>query len=246
MTEKSLPDEARRAELRANVEAVREKIENAKKAAGREDDVTLLLATKTVCPADINYVIRECGIRCIGENRVQELAAKYDALELEGVSVHFIGTLQKNKVRQIVDKVDMIESVDSLPLAAEIEKQCARLGRTMDVLIEINIGEEEQKSGVSPAEIDALVTGVLAMPHLKLRGFMTVGPVCAEKEEYEKFFTKTYQIYLDNLPRLLHNSNRSILSMGMSDSYEIAVGCHSDLVRVGSAVFGKRLYPKKQ
>ncbi len=245
MTEKQYPDAGRQKELRENVAAVRERIRAAAEAIGREEEVTLLLATKTVPPEDINFVIRECGIRHIGENRVQELTAKYGALEKDGVSIHFIGTLQKNKVRQIVDKVDMIESVDSVPLAREIDRQCAKIGKVMDVLIEVNIGEEEQKSGVSPEGLGDLIGAVNAMPNLNLRGLMTIGPVCAENEEYRKIFSKTYQIFLDISGELLHNSNRSILSMGMSDSYEIAVGCRSDLVRVGSAVFGKRHYPEK-
>ena len=247
MTEKQFPDAARQKELRENVNAVRSRIRAAAEAIGREEgEVTLLLATKTVSPEDINYVIRECGIRCIGENRVQELVSKYDALEKDGVSIHFIGTLQKNKVRQIVDKVDMIESVDSASLAQEIDRRCAQIGKVMDVLIEVNIGEEEQKSGVKPEELGALIRAVNGMPNLNLRGLMTIGPVCAENEEYRKIFSKTYQIFLDISGELLHNSNRSILSMGMSDSYEIAVGCRSDLVRVGSAVFGKRHYPEKK
>ena len=245
MTEKRLPDAERQKELRDRVKAVREKIAAAAKEIGREEEVTLLLATKTVSPEDINFVIRECGIRHIGENRVQELAAKYDALEREDVSIHFIGTLQKNKVRQIVDKVDMIESVDSVALAREIDRRCGMIGKVMDVLIEVNIGEETQKSGVSPDDLRELISEIQTLPHLNLRGIMTIGPVCAEKEEYRKFFSKTYQIFLDISGDLLHNNSRSILSMGMSDSYEIAVRCHSDLVRVGSAIFGKRHYPEK-
>ena len=220
----------------ARVKACVEQYENAR----------LMAVVKTRTDEEIEFAVKGCGIPLVGENRVQELLSHYETLRQCGAEIHLIGTLQKNKVKYICDKVDMIESVDSVSLAREIDRRCAKIGRVMDVLIEVNIGEEAQKSGVSPEGLEELIGVVNAMPNLNLRGLMTIGPVCAEKEEYRKIFSKTYQIFLDISGELLHNSNRSILSMGMSDSYEIAVGCHSDLVRVGSAVFGKRHYPEKK
>ena len=181
-----------------NVSEVRERIEKAKARAGREDDnVMLLAAVKYAEPEEIEYLYHHAGVRQVGENRVQQLLSHIEAIDCEGLEFHFIGTLQTNKVKYIIDKVSMIHSVDSVKLAAEIDRQAKKHGLIMDVLIEINSGEEESKSGVLPEELDALCDAVLGFENINLRGFMTMAPKCEKKEEYLKYFQQTYQQVLD-------------------------------------------------
>jgi len=211
--------------------------------------VTLLAATKTIPPDVINYAVNELGIRDIGENRVQELLDKYDAIQMEAsddsannLNIHFIGALQTNKVKYIVDKVSMIHSLDSYKLAEEIEKQAAKINRIIDVLIEVNIGEEPNKSGVLPDYdiIVKFVSSLEAFSHVNVRGMMTMAPICQNNSEYVKYFKKTYKIFIDIFNKKFHNIDIPILSMGMSDSYIPAIECGSNMIRVGTALFGKR------
>ena len=223
-----------------NVSEVRERIEKAKARAGREDDnVMLLAAVKYAEPEEIEYLYHHAGVRQVGENRVQQLLSHIEAIDCEGLEFHFIGTLQTNKVKYIIDKVSMIHSVDSVRLAAEIDRQAKKHGLTMDVLIEINSGEEESKSGVLPDELDALCDAVLGFENINLRGFMTMAPKCEKKEEYLKYFQQTYQQVLDIWAKKMHNISRPIISMGMSDSFEEAILSGSDIVRVGRRLFVK-------
>ncbi|MBO5274848.1 MAG: YggS family pyridoxal phosphate-dependent enzyme [Clostridia bacterium] len=209
---------------------------------GANRQVTLLAATKTVPPEVINYAIDSLGITDIGENRVQELLDKYDALHLDNARLHFIGSLQTNKVKYIVDKVCMIHSVDSEKLALEIDRQARKHDIIMDVLIEVNIGREENKGGVMPEDVETLADKINELDGLRLCGMMTIAPKCGEKSEYFKYFDKTYQIFIDILQKKLHNINIPVLSMGMSDSYEEAIACGSNMIRVGSSIFGARSY----
>ncbi len=227
-------------EIAANVEEIRKKMQTSLGGANRQ--VTLLAATKTVPPEVINYAIDSLGITDIGENRVQELLDKYDALHLDNARLHFIGSLQTNKVKYIVDKVCMIHSVDSEKLALEIDRQARKHGIIMDVLIEVNIGREENKGGVMPEDVEALADKINELDGLRLCGMMTIAPKCGEKSEYFKYFDKTYQIFIDILQKKLHNINIPVLSMGMSDSYEEAIACGSNMIRVGSSIFGARSY----
>ena len=226
--------------IRENIEQIRRGIEEAKKRAGRQGAVTLLAATKTVPPEKINYAIQECGLTDIGENRVQELLSKYDALEKENVKIHFIGSLQTNKVKYIIDKVTMIHSLDSVPLAKEIDRQAKKHGLKMDVLVEVNIGREENKGGILPEDILEFLDKISLFDSICVRGIMTIAPHCEKKEEYFKYFAETYKIFIDISEKKPHNIDMSILSMGMSESYIPAVECGSTLVRVGSAIFGAR------
>ena len=235
MTEKSLTDEYK-SSLRANFKNVRDNIE---RAGGK--DVILLAATKTLSAEIINYAIDELGLTYIGENRVQELLAKYDELHKDRLHVHFIGRLQKNKVKYIVDKVEMIESVDSLELAETIDRQCAKIGKVMDVLVEVNIGNEESKGGVPKSSAAEFIEKLDSLKNIRVRGLMVIPPI-GSSAEYEKYFKETYKLYIDIFGERIHNNNEYILSMGMSDSYVEAVRCGSGLVRVGSALFGKREY----
>ena len=232
-------------EILNNIQSLRQKIREAERAAGRpEGQVQLLAATKTVSAEDINFAIREGGLTDIGENRVQELLSKYDALDKEGVRIHFIGTLQTNKVKYIVDKVDLIHSVDSLKLAKEIDRRARAIGKVQDVLLEYNSGGEANKSGFSEEDLIRDLPEIAALPNVRVCGIMTIAPKCKENTEYCKFFHKTYQIFIDILQKNTHNSNVSVLSMGMSDSFESAIACGATVVRVGSAIFGARSYPE--
>jgi len=188
--------------------------------------------------------VNQGGITDIGENRVQELLAKYDRLDREKMRIHFIGTLQTNKVKYIIDKVDMIHSVDSLKLAKEIDRRAAAIGKIQDILLEYNSGDEENKSGFSEEELYCSLPEIAKLPHVRLCGVMTIAPKCRCDEDYCKFFAKTYQIFIDISQKKLHNGSVSVLSMGMSDSYVAAINTGATVVRVGSKIFGARIYPE--
>ena len=218
-----------------NLAAIRARIDAARdRSGGRE--VTLLAAVKYTDTEHINY-LHSLGVNDIGENRVQQLLEHWEALDRENLRVHFIGTLQKNKVKYIIDKVSMIHSLDSLSLAQEIEKQAAKHGIVMDVLVEINSGMEENKSGILPDEAAAFCESLGQFSHLNLRGFMTMAPKCEKNEEYRKYFCKTSQLCLDIWQKTLHNIDRPILSMGMSNSFSVAIEEGATMVRVGRALF---------
>lgn len=200
-------------------------------------DVTLLAAIKYTDAEHVNYLHRVLGVNDVGENRVQQLLEHWETLDREGLRFHFIGTLQTNKVKYIIDKVCMIHSLDSLALAREIEKQAAKHDKVMDVLVEINSGEEASKSGLAPADVEAFCEELSAFPHLRLRGFMTMAPRCEKKEDYRKFFRETSRLCLDIWQKKLHNIGRPLLSMGMSESFEPAIEEGADVVRIGRALF---------
>lgn len=219
-----------------NVEEIRARVRAAQERSGKSD-VTLVAAIKYTDAEHVNYLHRTLGVHDVGENRVQQLLERWDALDREGLRVHFIGTLQSNKVKYIIDKVCMIHSLDSLSLAAEIEKQAAKRDIVMDVLVEVNSGREENKSGIAPDRVAEFCESLAQFPHVNLRGFMTMAPKCEKKEEYRKYFQETSQLCLDIWQKKLHNIGRPILSMGMSDSFEVAIEEGADIVRVGRALF---------
>lgn len=226
--------------LEHNLASVRERIREAAEESGRApDDVLLIAAVKYAEPEELAYLCGELGVRDIGENRVQQLLAHCEEVDLQNVNLHFIGTLQTNKVKYIIDKVSMIHSLDSLKLAAEIDRQAKKHGRVMDVLVEVNSGEEENKSGLFPSEVEAFCLSLGQFSNLRHRGFMTMAPKCEKKEDYCKFFSQTYEQVLDIWTKKLHNIDRPILSMGMSESFEEAIACGSDMVRVGRCLFAK-------
>ncbi len=226
--------------LKKNLQCVKDTIKNTVSKVSTNKDVTLLLATKTV-PADvINYVTQELGVSYIGENKVQELLDKYEKLNLDGVELHFIGKLQTNKVKYIIDKVDMIHSLDSLKLAKEIDSRAKKIGKVMKVLVEINSGREENKSGILPEDVPSFLENLTQFENILVKGFMTIAPVCVEKEDIRKYFQETYSFFIDNLGNKHHNIDVELLSMGMTDSYTVAIEEGSNLVRIGSAVFGSR------
>ena len=226
--------------IRRNAEEIKKKICAAAEACGRDAEAIDIVAAVKYADADeVNYLHTACGINNIGENRVQQLLERYDSLDREGLTIHFIGTLQTNKVKYIVDKVDMIHSLDSERLAAEINSRCARIGKRMDVLCEVNSGREENKGGILPEDVEAFCLSLGKYENLRLRGFMTMAPVCEKKEDYRKFFSETVELVLDIWHKKLDNIERPIISMGMSDSYEEAIASGSTAVRIGRGFFVK-------
>lgn len=224
-----------------NYAEIKEKIARAAAVSGRKsEDIILLAATKTVAAERINYAIEQ-GITYIGENRVQELLSKDDEVD-SSAHRHFIGHLQTNKVKDIVDRVEMIESVDSLHLAEKIGAECKKRGKTMDVLLEINIGNEESKSGFTPEGIYEVIDDLLQIEGISVRGIMSIPPVFTDRETGRKFFTRLYDIFVDISHKKLDNSNRLYLSMGMSSDYDLAIECGANIVRIGTGLFGDRNY----
>lgn len=199
----------------------------------------LLAATKTV-PAEVINAAAGMGLTLIGENRVQELLEKYDALDKSALEIHFIGSLQRNKVKYIADKVSMIHSLDSLPLAREIDRQCAKHGRIMDVLIEVNIAREESKGGVDPDGVGGLYAQIKDLEHVRVRGLMTMAPAGAGEDGWRRYFAEARLLFDGFCARCIPHEDAPVLSMGMSDSYAVALECGSTMVRVGSKIFGKR------
>ena len=224
--------------IKRNLDDVRTRIETSKQRAGREEDVMLLAAVKYAAPEEIE-ALRDLGVTHLGENRVQQMLEHMEAINCEGLDFHFIGTLQTNKVKYIIDKVSMIHSLDSLKLAAEIDKQAKKHGIIMDVLVEINSGAEESKSGLLPNKVEDFCEAIKQFSNIRHRGFMTMAPKCSEKSEYLKYFEQTYAQVIDIWTKKLHNIDRPIISMGMSDSFEEAILCGSDIVRVGRSLFIK-------
>lgn len=214
---------------------------SAQKTGRHADDITFLAATKTVDVSVINYAI-SLGLKAIGENKVQELLSKYDEYNLENCDLQLIGHLQTNKVKQIVGKVSMIQSVDSIKLAKEISKYSEKIGVTTDILLEVNIGREENKSGVLVENLDELIETTSKMNNIKIRGLMTIPPFCDNKSEACKFFDNMYKIFIDISGKKLDNVLMDYLSMGMSDDYQEAILSGANMVRVGSRLFGKRIY----
>ncbi|MBE6714031.1 MAG: YggS family pyridoxal phosphate-dependent enzyme [Ruminococcaceae bacterium] len=235
-------DIARKQTIRDNYQRVLEKIENAKARRNvKVSDVTLLAATKTVPAEEILFAVNELGLPLVGENKVQEFLSKYEDIK-NTVPLHLIGHLQTNKVKSIVGKVDMIQSVDSLRLANEISRRSIEAGVVTKVLCEINIGREENKSGLMPENVLEFADEISELGGISVAGLMTMAPVCESSDEYKKYFEKTYAIYLDFLRNKRHNKIETVLSMGMSDSFEAAIEEGATLVRVGSSIFGKRVY----
>lgn len=224
-----------------NYKRITDEIAEAAVKSGRAPgDVRLMAVTKTIAPAEINYMLG-LGVELIGENKVQELLGKLEFLEADKAQVHIIGHLQSNKVRKIIDCVSMIQSVDSPSLIDEISRQCKLHNKTMEILLEVNIGEEEAKTGL-PAELLAECAHKAAESDgIVLKGLMCVPPVCNEKEA-RGYFEKTRRLYEDTASSLKGKAELSVLSMGMSSDFVPAILEGASLVRVGSALFGQRRY----
>ena len=225
--------------LDRNVAQIRQRIAEAAEKSPYGKEISMVAAVKYADIGEINYLCSNLGVKDIGENRVQQLLEHYEELAEKDVNIHFIGTLQTNKVKYIIDKVSMIHSVDSVKLAAEIDKQAKKKGVVMDVLVEINSGEEQSKSGVLPDEVEGLCAELGQFENIRLKGFMTMAPRCEKKEDYLHFFEKTYAEALDIWTKKLHNIGEPVMSMGMSESFEEAIACGADTVRIGRSLFVK-------
>lgn len=229
-------------ELKERVEAIRAQIAAAAIEVGRDPaEITLEAATKTRDAATVRAAIA-AGITVCGENRVQELTQKLDQFAYDGAEVHFIGHLQTNKINKVVGRVDLIESVGSQHLLEGIDACAARLERVQDILLEVNIGGEESKTGFAPEEILTAAELAVKMPHVRLRGLMAIPPVAQHMGDSRKFFHKIYQLYVDIIQKMGDNRGTiSCLSMGMSQDYADGVREGSTLVRVGTGLFGPRV-----
>lgn len=231
-------------DVKYNYEYINERIaEAAEKVGKKRKDITFLSATKTVDVDIINYAI-SLGLDHIGENKVQELLSKYDNYNLDNCSLQFIGHLQTNKVKQIVGKVDLIQSVDSVKLAKEISKQSVNKNVNTDILVEVNIGKEENKSGVMPELLEDLLYEIKDLPNIYVKGLMTIPPICDNSQEICDFFSKMHNKFVDISSKNIDNISMGVLSMGMSSDYYEAILCGANMVRIGSSLFGPRDYSK--
>ena len=225
-----------------NLKVINENIASAAQESGRTaEDVTLMVVTKTVEPVLINHAI-ECGTTLIGENKVQEFLSKKPFLKLEACKAHLIGHLQTNKVKQIVGEVAMIQSVDSLKLAEEISKQSQKLGIVTDCLVEINIGDQPTKTGAPQENAEELIRQMSDLKGIQIQGIMSIPPICDDKTQLRGYFSKIHDIFIDIRDKKIDNVNMCVLSMGMSSDYVEAITEGSTMVRIGSSVFGARVY----
>ena len=225
-----------------NVARIREEMAAAALACGREPKEIQLCAATKMNDADAVRQAIAAGVDCCGENRVQELVQKLSQNAYEGAPVHFIGHLQTNKVKQVVGKVDLIQSVDSLRLLQAIQKEAARQGIVQDILLEVNIGQEASKSGFEAEDILPLLEKVCEFPNICIKGLMAIPPISQKNGENLKFFQKMFQLSVDIKAKKYDNVMVDCLSMGMSGDYPDAIACGSTMVRVGTAIFGARDY----
>ena len=227
--------------IRENIEEVKEKIRLACVKSERDmNDVTLIAVSKTK-PLPMLQEAYECGIRDLGENKVQELMEKIPAMP-DDIRWHMIGHLQRNKVKYIVDKVYLIHSVDSLRLAEEISKEACKKNVCVNILVEVNVAEEDTKFGTTCEDAIALVENISRLPNLKIHGLMTIAPNVENEEENRIYFNRLKQLSVDIRSKNIDNVYMDVLSMGMTGDYQIAVEEGSTYVRVGTGIFGSRIY----
>ena len=232
--------------LKENYEKVKENIVRACEKAGRSpEDVTLIAVSKTKPLSDIEELLSDTNAVDFGENKVQELVDKYENVS-RPVNWHMIGHLQTNKVKYIVDKVCMIHSVDSLNLAKTIEKEAAKHDVTVNILIEVNVAQEETKFGLKMEEVLPLVESIAEFPHIKIQGLMTIAPFVENPEENRPVFKKLYEFAVDIGKKNIDNVTMDVLSMGMTGDYQVAIEEGATMVRVGTGIFGARLYGAAQ
>ena len=227
-----------------NIASIRAQMEAAALAAGRDPREILLCAATKMNDADAVRQAIAAGVDCCGENRVQELVQKSKENAYAGAPVHFIGHLQTNKVKQVVGKVDLIQSVDSLRLLKAIDAEAAKQGICQNILLEVNVGAEESKSGFAPEEVLPLLEHIADFPHISVRGLMAIPPISQNPGDNRKFFQKMLALSVDITAKKYDNVSVDCLSMGMSDDYADAISCGSTMIRVGTAIFGARDYTK--
>ncbi len=221
---------------------IRENIRNIRNGMSAYPNAELMAVIKTRTVEEINFAIRECGITLVGENRVQELLAHYEEMD-HSAKLHFIGTLQKNKVKYIIDKIDMIESLDNEGLAAEIQRRAEKIGKVVSVLIEVNIGREETKSGIFPDKLEEFCLNLKNYPNIAVCGLMTIAPICKDKNDYHRYFSEMNRLKNELFPKHFPGVTSPVLSMGMSGSFAQALENGADIIRVGEGIFGKRNTP---
>ena len=229
--------------IRENLEAIRAEIDAAARETGRTGaDITLVGASKMNDAATCQEAIA-AGIDALGENRVQEMTAKLAEDAYRGAPLHFIGHLQRNKVKQVVGKAALIQSIGSPELLAEVDRQAEKLGIVQDILLEVNIGGEEAKSGFAPDAVEQAAAQAKTLAHVRVRGLMTIPPADATREENMAYFEKVRALYVD-ISRKMYDNGLEYLSMGMSGDFADAIRAGANMVRVGSAIFGARDYSK--
>ena len=229
--------------IQTNIAEIRSRIAAACAESGREaGEITLVGASKMNDAAACREAIA-AGIDVLGENRVQEMTEKLAQHAYDGAPLHFIGHLQRNKVKQVVGKVALIQSVGSLPLLEAIEKEAEKQGIVQDILLEVNIGGEEAKSGFAPDAVEQAAAQAKALAHVRVRGLMTIPPADATREENMAYFEKVRALYVD-ISRKMYDNGLEYLSMGMSGDFADAIRAGANMVRVGSAIFGARDYSK--
>ena len=227
-----------------NVARIKAQMAAAAIAAGRDpSQILLCAATKMNDSENVRQAIA-AGVDCCGENRVQELTQKLSENAYEGAPVHFIGHLQTNKVKQVVGKVSLIHSVDSMRLLEAINKEAAKQGICQDILLEINIGEEDSKSGFQKDTLPDVLDKIGEFSNIHVRGLMAIPPICQNSTDNHKFFQEMCNLAVDISEKKYDNVLVECLSMGMSDDFEEAIACGSTMIRVGTAIFGVRDYTK--
>ncbi len=227
--------------IKDNIAAVRERIDAAAKRAGRDPEEIKLIAVSKTMPVEMLKEAYEAGQRDFGENRVQELVPKMEELPAD-IRWHLIGQLQKNKVKYISGKTELIHSVDSIGLAQFIDKEAKKRGVVSDILLEVNIAGEKSKSGFNPEEVLDAAEQISALDGVRIRGLMTVAPLVENAEDNRIYFRNLKHLYIDMQNKNMDNSMVDTLSMGMSGDFEVAVEEGATMVRVGTAIFGKRSY----
>ena len=229
--------------IRENIAAIRAQIDAAARETGRTGaDITLVGASKMNGAAACQEAIA-AGIDALGENRVQEMTAKLAEDAYRGAPLHFIGHLQRNKVKQVVGKAALIQSIGSPELLADVDRQAEKLGIVQDILLEVNIGGEEAKSGFAPGAVEQAAAQAKTLAHVRVRGLMTIPPADATREENMAYFEKVRALYVD-ISRKMYDNGLEYLSMGMSGDFADAIRAGANMVRVGSAIFGARDYSK--
>ena len=229
-------------EISERAASVLERIRSAALAAGRNPQEIILVAASKMNDASRVREAFEAGVTVFGENRVQEMLEKNAQNAYAGAQLHFIGHLQRNKVRQVVGLAGLIHSADSLELIREIDRCAEKRGLCQDLLLEINIGGEASKSGFSPDQLPSVLEAAAAFSHVSVRGLMAIPPACEKPSENIPFFEAMRQLFVDNRGKKYDNVSMDLLSMGMSGDFEAAIACGSNMVRIGSALFGPRNY----
>ena len=234
--------EQEKSELYSRIQAVQERIDTAAEKVGRDPKDIILVAASKMNDAERVRTAIACGIRVCGENRVQELLDKYEQNAYAGADLQFIGTLQTNKVKYLIGKVSLIQSVGSVRLGEAIAREAEKRGIRQDILLEVNIGRETAKSGLLLEELDDAVSRLCEKKSLHIRGLMAIPPIADQTSKNLSYFTEMHQVFVDILTKKYDNVNMDYLSMGMTNDFETAIACGANMVRIGTAIFGARPY----